>query len=605
MNISLTHSAALAVNAAAFAVLECSDLLNSLVSRITGGSINRNTLAENVLHRATQLGLEMSQHSAQAALGIDGEDFVLHANNVLFSNDDTAFSQSVQHLVQCALRDQASNEVIPASMLNSVPTFAAELAKEYVGKQALQQFMGVYIKEHGWDAIHAQIEAQAGVDKLGSSFKDKLILAGVRTTSSFLQRVLTRASIDNPRLTAPATPELKLAAGCLHSYLTNEANCAKALLAYTPNKALIDEEFLTKVLDLTVDYAQHQADLAYRDLAGAEEMFQGDVKHLNTDDESAGQASASDAEMTARKVDASLHEVAQAKKTYEDAKNLADLLKVAKDLLVSNPDKTNEERVSGALDALFKQIPLKLDGYAMLGYRLDEGLLSLGASMLAARLRSDNGMIPANIIGTYVAEYGWGSLEKLLLAQVDKPATNANDGVSEEQSWVSRATPLITVRLAIAHLKPYIDQGDFNKSDNPEYVAVVRGMHDSAALQAGDTTALRQIVSEYALSTAYNATTTVGAVGNIAYNTAGAVGNMAYNTAGYAASLVQAGVATVGNPLPEAGSVVEALRDHASNVSIETANYVSSAWRAFAATAMSLTSAAAPANAMPVTEIWA
>ena len=61
MNISIHQSLSLAASAAAFSVLDYSDRLNDLTSRITGGRINRNTLAEGVLQQATNLALDIAR----------------------------------------------------------------------------------------------------------------------------------------------------------------------------------------------------------------------------------------------------------------------------------------------------------------------------------------------------------------------------------------------------------------------------------------------------------------------------------------------------------------------------------------------------------------
>jgi hypothetical protein len=490
MNISLTQSAALVVNATAFAVLNASDRLNDFVSRITGASINRNSLAENVLYHATQLGLGMAQDSAPALFGIEGKDFVEHATNVLFSKDDTVFSRSVEHLAECAMRVQSANGAVPESMVDTVPAFATELVNQYVGKHALQQLLGIYIEKHGWDTINAQIEAQVGIDKSNSGFQDKLISAGVRAGSSFLQSVLTRATVDNPNLKLEGTPELKLAAGCLHAYLTDDANCAKVLLEYAPEKALIDEQFLSKAMDLAVAYAGHLADLAHRELERVDANFQEGVKTVSGL-ASTDQADLTDVEAAAEIVEPALDQLAQAKKAHQDAWAFAEMLMAAKDLLVAdaesrnaaNPVEAHQQRVFRAFNALFKNIPLQLDEVALLGYKLNpetakdlaDELRTKGASLTAAALVSNNGMVAANLVGTYVAQYGWGGLEEVLHLAAHPPAVEAEGSLPEHQTWLDQAIPLLTVRLAIAHLKPYIEQGDFNKENDDQYLALVKG----------------------------------------------------------------------------------------------------------------------------------
>jgi hypothetical protein len=108
----------------------------------------------------------------------------------------------------------------------------------------------------------------------------------------------------------------------------------------------------------------------------------------------------------------------------------------------------------------------------------------------------------------------------------------------------------------------------------------VKVLHDNLDVLRGDATAFNTLVNSlpgvrnYLLSKAGNAVQ--------------ATGNMAYNAAGYAATLAQAGAATIGAHLPETGGLMTALRDHTANVTTTTAQYATNAWSSFAATVFSL-----------------
>jgi hypothetical protein len=58
--VSISQTIGLGASALAFSALEKSDTLNRFVNWISGGTVNRNTLAQGILHKAIELGTEFA-----------------------------------------------------------------------------------------------------------------------------------------------------------------------------------------------------------------------------------------------------------------------------------------------------------------------------------------------------------------------------------------------------------------------------------------------------------------------------------------------------------------------------------------------------------------
>ncbi|CAM3931756.1 hypothetical protein BOTU111921_01460 [Bordetella tumbae] len=264
MHIPVYQSISLVVNTAAFGALNYADNLNDLVSRITGGRVTRNTLAEAVLHQAIGLGLSIAgthkavDKYAESIAGITGAQLIGYADQILRGTDDEQFSASVKELLTHTLDKQATAGKIPDEAKEPAINLAQNLINNYIGKQAIHQLLGAYAHDHGWDTLTDRIQ-NALVPDRDFTYTNRLILAGVGVGTDFLRILVDRAIVESPSFQLKeefyTKPELKLAAGCLHAYLINDENCTEALTNYTPTKPLVDEPFIRNVAELTTALA--------------------------------------------------------------------------------------------------------------------------------------------------------------------------------------------------------------------------------------------------------------------------------------------------------------------------------------------------------------
>lgn len=289
MHIPVYQSISLVVNTAAFGALNYSDNLNDLASRVTGGRVTRNTLAEAVLHQAIGLGLSIAgthkavDKYAESIAGITGAQLIGYADQILRGTDDEQFSASVKELLTHTLDKQATAGKIPDEAKEPAINLAQNLINNYIGKQAIHQLLGAYAHDHGWDTLTDRIQ-NALVPDRDFTYTNRLILAGVGVGTDFLRILVDRAIVESPSFQLKeefyAKPELKLAAGCLHAYLINDENCTEALTNYTPTKPLVDEPFIRNVADLTTALATQAQRNAAKVLAEANRALEQENARL-------------------------------------------------------------------------------------------------------------------------------------------------------------------------------------------------------------------------------------------------------------------------------------------------------------------------------------
>ena len=81
--VSIGQTINVGASALAFAALEKSDTLNRFVNWISGGTVNRNTLAQGILHKAVELGTDFALQ--QKTLGERGATLLPLARGALLS----------------------------------------------------------------------------------------------------------------------------------------------------------------------------------------------------------------------------------------------------------------------------------------------------------------------------------------------------------------------------------------------------------------------------------------------------------------------------------------------------------------------------------------
>lgn len=618
MGTFIQQPLSVAVNTAAFAVLDYSDTLNNLASRITGGRIDRNTLAESVIHQASDLAFDIARERedvnayAQSIFGLDGSELIDHAKHVFISDDQSVFSASVRELVTsasakyAAAGDGMSNDIVAMS-----PEFATKMIENYVGKQAVHQILGEYAEHYNWDEITDRAQAYVA-DKESSSFKDILLRAGVRMASNLAHRLVMRGIVENRSTSAgtldenaavngvshaanspivgagvsdatsadAVSPEIRLAAGCLHAYLSNETTCKDVLETYQPTQSFLNPDFIDHVTTVAVA-------LAERSLVDAEiEIKRADQAHQD----------AVNAGASASALDAAGKSINNAKKGYIAANRNVEMSKAIRAILLTDSAVSDEERVSQALRTFLASIPLS----------------SAIVSLLSRTLVADNGLPAQNIVGTYAKRYGWDALENLLLDAVQKQTTTTSDSNADKRSestgeendgWAQAPLSQFALKLAVAHLRTYIEHGNFDKSDSPEYSSLVELIHENKELVNEDMSSIGvglqslPVIRNYINSKLENAANSLSQAaaknsGLTAYalqaSAAAATAMQAINAQSpdYVASAVKVAEA-VGTDIQDYG-LIGALQSATMKATVSTAGYASNAAVNFASSTRNL-----------------
>jgi hypothetical protein len=605
MTVSTLQYASLLAKTAAFTALNYSETLNSIASRITGGRISHNTIAESILQQATTIALDIAEKNndignyAQSFFGMDAHQFIDNAKVVLLSDDEKAFTQSVENLISGSLVKPEEEGVIPSEIRESVPKFAADLVNNYVGQKSVHQLLGAYAKNHDWNTITQSIQAQ--VSDGSDSYVNRLTLAGVRMGSNLVHSIVNRGIVETMPAGQEIKPELKLAAGCIDAYLSNTGISKKVLNEYQPTHALLNDDFLKTVADLGVAYANHLTKPAIAALANADAEYRI-AQALHPFD--------------TKVLDAAQSLVDSTKTTALESLKLAAQAQALKDILVSDTSSKNDDtRLADALETLLKTsiptLPTSLQFKAI--DNLKNNLLSGFIKPIANELSAGNGLPVQNIVGTFVARYGWNALENIILNSLEKHFSALDDIYSDDIS-----VPKLATKLAIAHLEPYFENGRFDKNEHPIYAGIATFIHDDKEITDGKLTIeglgnglITYLNGKANNSAGYPASALYAGANTVAtlqtwgmqakeQGIANALEKNGYTMSAAAVSSVQA----LGAQVMEQG-LVSALQSNAVSIGTNTMSYVSTATADFFATAQGLASRLLPQPASVPVELIA
>lgn len=658
MNIPAYQSLSLVAQTAAFGVLDYSDRLNNLTSRITGRRVNRNTLAEGILNSVTDLALDISSKNktvgnfAEQHAGMKGETLIKHAGVILLGKKDTVsntaaveaarsaeqagtvacattddeFSSNVDELLTKVLEQQIRNGNIVASDVAPAHDLLRSLINDHLGKQVIQQFLGTVSQSKGWDALTKKIQ-DAVVPDGTYGFTNLLMMAGVRAVSGIAHSLINRGIVESVSFQTPENkPEVRLAANCLNAYLTDEFNCVEALENYKPSKGLINEKVINNVAELAPTLADHMVKRAKGALATAEKQLNVQKAKLESDKYQAGkiagehaavisednataqeqpQAIATDDnaglgdavelrqdqdieesdwvvldEAPQRDFAAATNNAApaasnsddgidgfvvpghsaldkaqvrlnKAEKNLKSAQQIQEMSVALKDLLVSDPSKQNNERITNALNVVLKSFL---------------GQTSIVPTSLAGHmLQGGQGLPVQNVLGTYIAKYGWENLETMLDKAVETHLANLHALYAEEAqeaqrsgkpdhnkhtpSWAEKAIPKLAVKLAVPHLKLYFGDGkeirfDRQGDDHYEMLAeLLKANQDDIAI--GQISSSNLIKNSGGIIARYLAKQGTAAAQQLGTRVIDNTRQLANATADYASSAAQMGTAVV------------------------------------------------------------
>lgn len=195
------------VKALAFAALNRFDTLNSLVNRMTGGSINRDTLAQKVLRDAVHMGLE--SQFAKRGLGERSATLVPLAGKVLYGNNAGEMSASIKDLT-CELILTGKDRGFAAKL--GTVGLAETLAHTVTEDKFTEKLLATMLKQHSFETLEAYMEKSLE----GMPFKG---FAG-----ELVKNVLQRAVVDQPGLDQSERPVFRLLANMGNDFLSNRSH---------------------------------------------------------------------------------------------------------------------------------------------------------------------------------------------------------------------------------------------------------------------------------------------------------------------------------------------------------------------------------------------
>ncbi len=222
------------VKALAFAALNRFDSLNSLVNRMTGGSINRDTLAQKVMrdgiHMALQASLPLSLQDRQASI------LPLLAK-LVHGDTREEVSTSIKELADVLTPVDSHPMDGMAATLKTMGKEAGRLAAAGLASIAAQHINETHIvekvlhtmlKEHGWTSLDNYMESMLTALPFGKGF-----------AANLGKNLLQRAVLDRPEFDRSHSPEFRLLADEAHASITDQAY-SKPLANYFLRSAAAD-----------------------------------------------------------------------------------------------------------------------------------------------------------------------------------------------------------------------------------------------------------------------------------------------------------------------------------------------------------------------------
>lgn len=578
------------VQSAAFYALDKSDILNSLTSRITGGSINRYTLAQSVIQQATELALEIPycrneiQRIADLQFGlgqVDGVNFARSIINVLRETNEAEINESLSQVLGPILEQMGATQAIPWTMIAPTITLSQGVFASHIGARPVERFLATYIKTFGWNIANQHIQTAA-------QEQNSIVRAGIGWVASFVQGLIHRGVVEDPQFQDGHYPEHALVVGCLHAYLSNQADCRAAIDAYTPSTALLNGQSIRDVAALASDFATHRTVLAAealevsaQNLVLAGEMVKAAEEAVKSaENGSEAQVDAqSNLRFTGNALVSQAGEEALAKAAYQSACTARDIVFAASDLLVDKPERDADERIKGAirtlLNVVLKSQGVSIDesGYVATGVRyvIDTAVVPA----LANNLQADNHLPVQNIIGTYAAlhDNDLSALQYYLSAQLNSALASRAVRNGVPVSWFEDTASRAAVKLAVSHLDLYIRNGDFHQPESPEYRLIADVINTTVTNNESYTTAAESYLHNVAQreSGNYIALQNVGATVAVA---AMGLGGAAYSVANSVAEAGRDYRRDLVTQLNEVG-VTETLKNATMRVGTAIPSYVS------------------------------
>jgi len=192
---------AFGIRIGAYAILDKRDRLNKLASRISGGSVNKDTLAKSIVSDMITLGLGVVADNKM--LGKRSAGIVDLGRSVLFDNTRRQVETGIAPLVELIMQSKGQSE-FTQRMASSILSF---LGPSLLQDHALERVLVALAKQEGGENV-----LKLALDNVLSGF------TGGKILSSPLMSALKRAILDKPEY--QQTSHLhNMAAWKLHQFL--------------------------------------------------------------------------------------------------------------------------------------------------------------------------------------------------------------------------------------------------------------------------------------------------------------------------------------------------------------------------------------------------
>ena len=151
-----------AVGSVSLAIMSASDKLSSLVGRLTGGSVGRDSLAQSTLHSAMQTGTNYPVDWMPEVGGEEMQRLKPFVDQFLMAGTTADVQSSFRGLM---------NELLPVSnlagefwdpILEGVRDDAANLAGVLVGEKGLERTLATLVAQHGREGLTQFLEPMIG-----------------------------------------------------------------------------------------------------------------------------------------------------------------------------------------------------------------------------------------------------------------------------------------------------------------------------------------------------------------------------------------------------------------------------------------------------------
>ena len=179
----------------AFSALEKSDTLNSIANRLSGGKINRDTLAQSVLRDAIQIGFDYA--ASNKSLGERHSRLLPAIRQAAIDNDHEQMQAGVKKLME---------KLVPEGWQETV----GNLITDKLGDHALEKVLATTVQQYGRKPLEDYIKGMVG-GRTGGDFVARQIMA-----------ILDRAVLSKTEFQQGDSTLYRLMAKGLDAYLTGK-----------------------------------------------------------------------------------------------------------------------------------------------------------------------------------------------------------------------------------------------------------------------------------------------------------------------------------------------------------------------------------------------